>query len=106
MDINTTPTPIRAVIRLSDIQRRNDFNTPLKFFAIQIRESGDPAPMAASQTVLALVRNIQKKITAIATKPIIRQIPELLKMLYKPKGMIKNNAEAKRFLCVMVAKMT
>ena len=76
------------------------------FFAIKSIPNNMAATIIASQTVLALVKKIQKQIRINAIIASSRQKPEKAKLAYKTKGIIRNNAEAKRFLWARVAYMT
>ena len=60
----------------------------------------------ANQTVLVLVMAMLKQMNAIDARLITLQQPENFNTPYRTNGDVKNNAEAKRFLCAIVAYTT
>ncbi len=103
MDNNTNPAPMSTEFRLEISQWQPVLKLSFIIFAAPNVVTTNAAKMIASQTVLVFVKKMQTTISVIATRLIIRQIPEVLKATYSTNGNIRNNTEAKRFLCAIVA---
>ena len=75
MAIKTNAAPISAEIRLEISQWIPVLKIRFLFFVAQTMGTGSAAHIIASQTVLTPVRKMQTKISASATRLIIRQKP-------------------------------
>ena len=75
MDIKTSPVTIRAEFRLEISQWQPALNIFFLFLAAPSIVTKNAAKIIASQTVLVFVKKMQTKISAIATRLIIRQKP-------------------------------